>query len=88
MSKINAEYSKDLHYLWWLALGCVVGVLVYLLNPILTPFLLAAVIAYICQLHGFVPGRQKNTANIGDSPGNVVAVKSICRTDFNYAAYF
>jgi predicted PurR-regulated permease PerM len=38
-----------LHYLWWLALGCVVGALVYLLSPILTPFLLAAVIAYICN---------------------------------------
>lgn len=49
MSKINAEHSKDLHYLWWLALGCVVGVLVYLLSPILTPFLLAAVFAYICS---------------------------------------
>jgi predicted PurR-regulated permease PerM len=46
---MNPEHSKDLHYLWWLALGCVVGALVYLLSPILTPFLLAAVIAYICN---------------------------------------
>lgn len=46
---MNPEHSKDLHYLWWLALGCVVVALVYLLSPILTPFLLAAVIAYICN---------------------------------------
>lgn len=40
------------------------------------------------QPHGFVPGCQKNSANNGDSLGNVVAVKSICRTDSDYAAYF
>jgi len=49
MSKMNPEHSKDLHHLWWLALGCVVVGMVYLLSPILTPFLLAAVIAYICN---------------------------------------
>jgi len=38
-----------LHYLWWLLLACVAGGLIYLLSPILTPFLLAAVIAYICN---------------------------------------
>ncbi|PTN12218.1 AI-2E family transporter [Nitrosomonas aestuarii] len=41
--------SKDLHYLWWLLLATATGVLIYLLSPILTPFLLAAVIAYICN---------------------------------------
>ncbi len=46
---MNTEYAKDLHYLWWLTLACVLGVLIYLLSPILTPFLLAAVIAYICN---------------------------------------
>lgn len=49
MSKTYPEGSKDLHYLWWLVLGCVVGTLIYLLSPILTPFLLAAIIAYICN---------------------------------------
>lgn len=43
------EHTNDLHYLWWLLLACVTGGLLYLLSPILTPFLLAAVIAYICN---------------------------------------
>lgn len=46
---MNTERSDDLHYLWWLILACVSGGLIYLLSPILTPFLLAAVIAYICN---------------------------------------
>lgn len=46
---MNTGYSEDLHHLWWLVLACVTGVLVYFLSPILTPFLLAAVIAYICN---------------------------------------
>ena len=46
---MSSEQSNDLSYLWWLAVACVVGALVYLLSPILTPFLLAAVIAYICN---------------------------------------
>lgn len=46
---MNTEYSGSLHYLWWLVLACVAGGLIYLLSPILTPFLLAAVIAYICN---------------------------------------
>jgi predicted PurR-regulated permease PerM len=41
--------SDDLHYLWWLALVGTVGLLLYLLSPILTPFLLAAILAYICN---------------------------------------
>lgn len=45
----SEQQSNDLHYLWWLAVACVVGALVYLLSPILTLFLLAAVIAYICN---------------------------------------
>lgn len=43
------EQSKDLHYLWWLLMVISTGMLIYLLSPILTPFLLAAVIAYICN---------------------------------------
>lgn len=46
---MSIEHSGDLHYLWWLILVCVTGGLIYLLSPILTPFLLAAVIAYICN---------------------------------------
>jgi len=43
------DRSKELHYLWWLLLTLTLGALIYLLSPILTPFLLAAVIAYICN---------------------------------------
>lgn len=46
---MNPQHSDDLQYLWWLALASTAGVLIYLLSPILTPFLLAAVIAYICN---------------------------------------
>src|SRR5690606_10461750 len=46
----KTEYTQnDLHKLWWLFLALVLCGLVYLLSPILTPFLLAAVIAYICN---------------------------------------
>jgi predicted PurR-regulated permease PerM len=37
------------YYLWWLALAGVCGLLLYLLSPILTPFLFAAILAYICN---------------------------------------
>lgn len=46
---MSTERSDGLHYLWWLALACVSSGVLYLLSPILTPFLLAAVIAYICN---------------------------------------
>lgn len=45
----NSTDKDNLNYLWWLLLACVTGGLIYLLSPILTPFLLAAVIAYICN---------------------------------------
>ncbi len=44
---MDNKHSADLHYLWWLTLVSIVGLLVYLLSPILTPFLLAGIIAYI-----------------------------------------
>lgn len=44
---MNRKHSDDLHYLWWLALVSIVGLLIYLLSPILAPFLLAGIIAYI-----------------------------------------
>lgn len=39
----------DLHYLFLLGLAVVGGLLLYLLSPILAPFLLAAILAYICD---------------------------------------
>ena len=44
---MDNKHSADLHYLWWLALASIVGLLIYLLSPILTPFLLAGIIACI-----------------------------------------
>lgn len=49
MSYNTEDNQSDLHKLWWLLLALVLCGLVYLLSPILTPFLLAAVIAYICN---------------------------------------
>ncbi|SDH66805.1 AI-2E family transporter [Nitrosomonas sp. Nm132] len=46
---MNSKHSEDQHYLWWIILIGVFGALIYLLSPMLTPFLLAAVIAYICN---------------------------------------
>lgn len=46
---MTTKRSDDLHYLWWLALVASVGLLFYLLSPILTPFLFAAILAYICD---------------------------------------
>ncbi|MBT3887731.1 MAG: AI-2E family transporter [Nitrosomonadaceae bacterium] len=44
---MDNKHSANLHYLWWLALATIAGLLIYLLSPILTPFLLAGIIAYI-----------------------------------------
>jgi len=46
---MTTKRSDDLHYLWWLALAASVGLLFYLLSPILAPFLFAAILAYICD---------------------------------------
>lgn len=46
---MDPKKPDDLHYLWWLMLSTVAVVLIYLLSPILTPFMLAGVIAYICN---------------------------------------
>lgn len=46
---MDSKHSDDLHYLWWLALTTVAGMLIYLLSPILTPFMLAGIVAYICN---------------------------------------
>ena len=47
---MDHKHSADLHYLWWLALVSIVGLLIYLLSHILTPLLLAGIIAYISNL--------------------------------------
>ncbi len=44
---MDHKHPRDLHNLWWLALASIIGVLIYLLSSILTPFLLAGTIAYI-----------------------------------------
>jgi predicted PurR-regulated permease PerM len=44
-----ARRPDDLHYLWWLALAGAGGLVLYLLSPILAPFLFAATLAYICN---------------------------------------
>lgn len=41
--------DSDLHYLFLLGLAVVAGLLVYVLSPILSPFLLAGILAYICD---------------------------------------
>lgn len=46
---MNDKYSRDSRLFWYLAVIGTAGALIYLLSPILTPFLLAAVIAYICN---------------------------------------
>jgi predicted PurR-regulated permease PerM len=46
---MEPRHSDNLHYLWWLGLAAFCGLLLYLLGPILTPFLLAAMLAYICN---------------------------------------
>ncbi len=46
---MDNERSHDLHYLWLLGAACVAGGLIYLLSPILAPFLFAGILAYICD---------------------------------------
>ncbi len=46
---MNNNHTGDSRFFWWMAFVGTVGGLIYLLSPILTPFLLAVVIAYICN---------------------------------------
>lgn len=46
---MNSRHAGDSRFFWWVAFIGLCGGLIYLLNPILTPFLLAAAIAYICN---------------------------------------
>src|SRR5262245_11610263 len=40
---------ENSHYWWLAALVLTTGLLIYLLGPILSPFLFAAILAYICD---------------------------------------
>jgi predicted PurR-regulated permease PerM len=46
---MTAKRSDDVRRLGWFAVAGGAGVLFYLLGPILTPFLLAAILAYVCD---------------------------------------
>jgi predicted PurR-regulated permease PerM len=46
---MHTDRSSDLHYFFLLGVAVAVGLLLYLLSPILAPFLLAAILAYICD---------------------------------------
>ena len=46
---MDSRASTDRQYLVWLAFVVAIGVLFYLLAPILAPFLFAAILAYICN---------------------------------------
>lgn len=57
-------------YLWYIGLVALLGFLLYLLGPILTPFLLAAILAYICdpladRLEAMKIGRWKIPRTLG-----------------------
>jgi len=47
LPQVENTRSGNAQYLWWLALAAAIGVLLYLLAPILSPFLFAAILAYI-----------------------------------------
>jgi predicted PurR-regulated permease PerM len=46
---MHTDRSSDLHYFFLLGVAVAVGLLLYLLSPILAPFLLAGILAYICD---------------------------------------
>lgn len=46
---MRPDQGTDLHYLFLLGVAVAGGLLLYLLSPILAPFLLAAILAYICD---------------------------------------
>lgn len=46
---MRTDQGNDLHYLFLLGVVIAGGLLLYLLSPILAPFLLAAILAYICD---------------------------------------
>lgn len=70
LPQMDSKHSIDRHFLFWVLLIAVSGSLTYLLSPILTPFLLAAVIAYICN--PFVSWL--NTHNISRTIGTILVM--------------
>ena len=44
----NLQSAEDRQKWWWFAVGAAFLLLLYYLSPVLTPFVLAAVLAYIC----------------------------------------
>ena len=46
---MDSKHFSDSRFFWCLIITVIIGGLIYLLRPILTPFLLAAAIAYICN---------------------------------------
>ena len=83
---MSTEHADDLHYLWWLMLACVMSGLIYLLSPILTPFLLAAVIAYICNpMVAFLAGK-KLSRTVGAVLVMFFFARSVCSLDFDPGA--
>jgi predicted PurR-regulated permease PerM len=46
---VDNTRSEKPQYLWWMLGAAALGVLLYLLAPILAPFLFAAILAYICN---------------------------------------
>lgn len=83
---MNTERSDDIHYLWWLMMACATGGLIYLLSPILTPFLLAAVIAYICNPMVTFFSWEKAIAHSGCGAGDVFVARGIRSADSDYGA--
>ncbi|HSF48241.1 MAG TPA: AI-2E family transporter, partial [Burkholderiales bacterium] len=46
---MTREDTQSYRWLAWVVVAVIVGALVYYLSPILTPFLVAAILAYICD---------------------------------------
>jgi len=69
-------------------LACVMSGLIYLLSPILTPFLLAAVIAYICNpmVAFFWPGKSYPPHSGSGYWVMFFFARSVCSLDFDPGA--
>lgn len=70
LPQMDPKHSVDRHFLFLALLIAAFGFLTYLLSPILTPFLLAAIIAYICNpLVSWL-----NTHNISRTIGTILVM--------------
>lgn len=59
LPEIPPRKTADQQKWWWLAVGALAIALLYVLSPILTPFVLAAILAYISQPMVLWLGRRK-----------------------------